>query len=132
MYISTKELVFFSREYIYLLRLQMAYNLQNRSIQLQMIDEESNGFDDVASWDEEDHVSEYSEDQSESADEEISEENLQNASLQKRLLQSRARGRPQTKLRGKDKNYVWSTRVPAREAGRQYVLYLHIVICNIL
>ena len=96
----------------------MAYNLRNRPIgkQLQDADEECDGFDDVVSDNEIDHVSKFSASESDSSSSDYSD--IETATLDKRILESRARGRPSTKLRGKDQSYVWDTRAPQRASSK--------------
>lgn len=111
----------------------MAYNLRRRSFINQLVDTEDQEANDRASSDEEDHVSEDDEsgsgddyapsDSSEQSEE--SDNEYENASLDQRLLEVRARrennprvGRPTTTLRGKN-GYKWSTRAPERSSGKR-------------
>lgn len=103
--------------------MQMAYHLRSRPIgkQLKEQDEECDGFDDVATDDEIDHVSEFSASDSDSSGSDYSD--AENATLSQRLLESRARGRPSTKLRGKEKKYVWDTRPPQRTSSKNCEIF---------
>ena len=106
----------------------MAYKLRNRGIINSLIEDDENAtcFDGNES-EEEDIVSEQSEGSeyaaSSDSDEEMADdENVEDASLYERLLDSRARGRPVTKLRGKN-GFVWNTKAPVRQSGMYACVY---------
>lgn len=104
----------------------MAYNLRSRSIAETLRNEEDNdeilGGSDSES---EDNVSEQEEESDEycvsgdgsdeDGDDDMAME-WENASLMQRLLESAARGRPRTQLRGKD-GFVWNTNLAQRQSG---------------
>jgi len=100
----------------------MSYNLRSRSIiELLRNDDETEEILDENNSEMEDHVSEESEEYDIDSDgNEYSEDEmeceLENASLAQRLMNSRARGRPITKLKGKN-GFVWDTKIPARQSG---------------
>lgn len=107
--------------------MQMPYNFRNRSIPDAVLEEEDVGtfFGDDASGDEdfvfeESEHSEYSSESENSFTDEEMEQDWEDPSLQQRLENSRAkaRGRPITKVRGKN-GYAWSTNCPQRLSGRQ-------------
>lgn len=94
----------------------MPYNLRPRSFQRELVEDvEINDPIGGDSSDIEDHVSEYSESSDFSMDENDSD--LENVTLNERIVQSRARGRPATVLRGVD-GYKWKTQKPTRESSK--------------
>lgn len=60
--------------------------------------------------------SEYVQEEDSSVTSEEDDVDMEDASLNERLLQSRARGRPSTKLKGKN-GFLWDTRCPSRRSG---------------
>ena len=100
----------------------MAYNLRGRTIRQELVDETQ----EVPSQDEEaqesegsesgvvsGHESEYSDATDASSELDM---DMEDATLDKRLLESRARGRPSSTLKGKD-GFKWKTRAPERRSG---------------
>lgn len=83
-------------------------------MQQQLLTEDEDVFGGSASESENDHVSEQSDEEYE--DESEMDSDLENASLNQRLLQSKGRGRPVNRLRGKH-GFVWSTNVPSRQSS---------------
>ncbi|KAL3283104.1 hypothetical protein HHI36_006263 [Cryptolaemus montrouzieri] len=101
----------------------MAYNLRRRTIRQELLDETSEVFfeDEEAQENEESesgevcgHESEYSDATDASSG---SDEDMENATLDKRLLESRARGRPSSTAKGKD-GFKWKTKFPERRSDR--------------
>ena len=97
----------------------MAVNLRPRHIGQELLREDNQEYADVAGNN--DHVetessngnnSDYSRKESEEFD-----SDLENESLEARLLQSRARGRPHSKMYGKDGTTVWLTKRSTRTSG---------------
>ena len=100
----------------------MAYNHRRRTIRQELLDETH----DVPSEDEEAQESEGSEnggvsgpnpkdyDATDASSE--SDVEMEDATLDKRLLESGARGRPCSTLKGKD-HFKWKTRAPERRSG---------------
>ncbi|XP_056643529.1 uncharacterized protein LOC130449612 [Diorhabda sublineata] len=101
----------------------MAYNLRRRTIRQELLDE----MQEVPSEDEEaqgsgesenegvsEHESEYS--YATDASSEL-DSDMEDATLDKRLLEARARGRPTSTLKGKD-GFKWNTRAPERRSDR--------------
>lgn len=95
----------------------MAYNLRSRTFRQEMVDNDC--YDGVAERMSDAEVddgsgSEYSE--SESSSSSVSAMELEDAAADQHILGSRARGRPTTKLKGKN-GFSWDTRVPQRTSG---------------
>lgn len=102
----------------------MAYNLRSKRIRDELLEAEENtvSFGGNASESEDDHVSEQSASEYEvSGSESEMDEDLENSSLAQRLLQSRARGRPISTLRGKN-GYVWKVDAPMRQSGMKRII----------
>ena len=91
----------------------MLYNLRRRPLRDKLLDESSDfGSENNESGDcESSEHSFYSDDSSTDSDEE-----MENVSLEQRLLKSGSRGRPVSKLRGKD-GFVWNAKSPKRRSG---------------
>ncbi|KAL3284040.1 hypothetical protein HHI36_018210 [Cryptolaemus montrouzieri] len=69
------------------------------------------------------HESEYSDATDASSG---SDEDMENATLDKRLLESRARGRPSSTSKGKD-GFKWKTKFPERRSGKYHKYIKRIV-----
>ncbi|KAL1489518.1 hypothetical protein ABEB36_013475 [Hypothenemus hampei] len=95
----------------------MAYNLRKRTFREELFEEQiqEESFGGAVSDSEEDNISIFSDD-SDSTENEEDIEGLEDATCNKRLCVSNARGRPSTTLRGKN-GYKWSTREPKRRSG---------------
>ena len=97
----------------------MAYNLRPRTIRQELLDDAqescSEEQDVECHEDETEEVSSRCSNYSDasSADSDI---DMEDASLEQRLLDSRARGRPSSTLRGKN-GFKWRTRAPERRSG---------------
>jgi len=97
---------------------QMAYNLRSRSICEELLsdveeDIEEQASEEIGRGDESDSSYSGSSEESSSGD----DIEMEDVSLNERLLQSAARGRPCSKLKGKN-GFTWDTRVPARTSDR--------------
>lgn len=125
----------------------MAYNLRPRTI-AESLRNENDDADIIAgnASESEDNVSEQSEESEEYSDSDAEADSdgddemamdWENASLMQRLMDSRARGRPKTQLRGKS-GFVWSTHLQERQSGirsvylRSFSLhtYIHMLHLN--
>ena len=95
---------------------QMPYNLRSRMRKILLNEDERNDecFGGRESEDELDCISEDSDSEFELSDD---DSEIDNACLASRLNRSRGRGRPTTKLRGKN-GFQWSTRMPTRRSER--------------
>lgn len=96
----------------------MAYNLRSRTIREELLDDEEEEVNQQSDEEVDNGNNDSGSDYSTSAVESDSDGDIdmENASLNARLNESRARGRPTSKLYGKDK-FVWDTRVPTRTSG---------------
>lgn len=116
----------------------MPYNLRGRSVRQDLLEDNNKECDNEECFggnpsdEEADHVSEMSAEDSE-YEVSSSDEELQNATLDKRILESRARGRPVSKLKGKN-GFVWDMKAPERRSGmsnnhvfvRLYHVFVHL------
>lgn len=92
----------------------MAYNLRSRRIRDELLDEIQVEEQSESESEQRDDDDDYS---GSSSDDEVEGDiDMEDASFNQRLLQSRARGRPCTKLKGKD-GFTWDTRCPSRLSG---------------
>ena len=92
------------------------YNLRPRGLCVELRDkEEGEALDDV-SGDEIDHMSDESEYPTSGSDSDENELDMENASLQQRLMEAQPRGRPSIIRRGKN-GYKWSINPPGRQSG---------------
>jgi len=113
----------------------MAYNLRSRTLQQELLDEQRQSREDRVSDNSADEVvennsdntndevsgSEYSVSSASEMEVDLEEEediDLEKGSANQRLLQSRVRGRPSTKLKGKN-GFSWDTRAPCQLPTRQ-------------
>lgn len=101
----------------------MAYSLRPRRVRDLLLEEpEPEAIDGEPSDDEFDHVSEEDEEcsdygESDEGTDSDMEMEVEDATADARTLQSRARGRPTSKVRGKN-GYVWHSKVPERRSDR--------------
>jgi len=103
----------------------MACNLRSRTLRQELLDEDRDesvveNFVDV-NVDDDSHNSdrEYSASECIFQSDSEMELELEEASLDQRLLESRARGRPVTKLKGKN-GFSWDTRAPSRRTSSMF------------
>lgn len=118
---------FFFTVYNNLFKNQMSYKLRSRRIREELLVEDQD--DDEVTVQSESEPSSNEEGSSFYTSEEdpIEEEDvdMEDASLHQRLLGSRARGRPTSKLKGKN-GFVWNTRFPSRRSGMFFLFH-----CNV-
>ena len=94
----------------------MAYNLRPRRICEELLEDDADTNVDVLSENECEFSSANDSSSDSSNTDEINDSDFENATLDKRILESRFRGRPSTKLRGKN-NFLWDTRCPCWKSG---------------
>jgi len=107
----------------------MSYNLRHRNLVGEMLqmDVEEHLFGEPSDSDDADYeVMEESDETSSDSSLHIDPEDLQEGVRSERATSSGARGRPRSKLRGKN-NYAWSTNLPVRTSG----VYFHYIYFDI-
>lgn len=97
---------------------QMAYNFRARTIRDALLEEigDNEAVGGNASESEEEPLSEMSEGSEYEVSDSDDAMEVEDATINKRIVESRARGRPQTKLRGKN-GYVWTQKPRERTSG---------------
>lgn len=97
----------------------MAYSLRSRTVRAESLPEpepllnETNSEEEIEPEREE---SEYENSSSSSSGSDGSDVDMEDATLDQRFLNSAARGRPSSKLKGKN-GFVWNTSVSSRRSG---------------
>lgn len=105
----------------------MTYNLRNRTLAEELraveesdneehVDDEESESEDNLSVEAEESDQQYDSESESDSDAEMMSE-MEDACMEQRLLNSRARGRPTNKLRGKN-GFEWTTSLPGRRSGK--------------